>query len=62
MVNLVIKNNIRKAVKDLDKENTITSVSDEVEREIQRKVEDILQQAIKRAKANNRRTLLARDL
>ena len=59
---LIIKSNIRKVVKDLDKENSISSVADEVETALERKVEEILEAAIKRAKANKRRTLQARDL
>jgi len=59
---LIIKSNIRKVVKDLDKENSIGSVADEVEMALERKVEDILMDGIKRAKANKRRTLQARDL
>ncbi len=59
---LIIKSNIRKTVKDLDKENSVSSVADEVETALERKVEEILEAAIKRAKANNRRTLQARDL
>ncbi len=59
---LIIKSNIRKTVKELDKENSISSVADEVERALERKVEEILIDAIKRAKANGRRTLQARDL
>ncbi|MBI2043411.1 hypothetical protein HYT25_03415 [Candidatus Pacearchaeota archaeon] len=54
---LIIKSNIRKTVRNLDKEKEITSVADEVERELEKKVEDIL-----REKANGRRTLQARDL
>ncbi len=59
---LIIKSNIRKAIKDLDKENSITSVADEVELALERKVEEVLREGIKRAKANGRRTLQARDL
>lgn len=59
---LVIKSNIRKTVKDLDKEDAVSSVADEVEIALERKVEEILIDAIGRAKANNRRTLQARDL
>ena len=59
---LIIKSNIRKTVKELDKENSISSVADEVERALERKVEEVLIDAIKRAKANGRRTLQARDL
>jgi len=59
---LIIRSNIRKVVKELDRENTISSVADEVETELEKKVEDILFNAIKRAKANGRRTIQARDL
>ena len=61
-MSLIIKSNIRKTVKDLDKEKAVSSVADEVERALERKVEDILIQAIERAKSNKRRTLQARDL
>ena len=61
-MNLIIKSNIRKVVKDLDKENSISSVAEEVEIALERKVEEILIAGINRAKANNRRTLQARDL
>ena len=59
---LIVKNNIRKVVKELDKENAVSSVAEEVGLELERKVEDILEKAINRAKANNRRTIQARDL
>jgi histone H3/H4 len=59
---LIIKSNIRKIVKDLDKENSISSVADEVETALERKTEEILENGIKRARANGRRTLQARDL
>jgi len=61
-MSLIIKSNIRKVVKDLDTENSISSVAEEVETALDRKVEEILVNAIARAKANNRRTLQARDL
>mgnify|MGYP001598550836 CR=1 FL=1 len=61
-MSLIIKSNIRKAVKDLDKENEITAVADEVALALERKTEDILRDGIKRAKANGRKTLQARDL
>ena len=59
---LIIKSNIRKTVKEIDKENSISSVADEVETTLERKVEEILESAIKRARANGRRTLQSRDL
>ncbi len=59
---LIVKSNIRKVVKELDKENAVSSVADEVEAAMEKKVEELLIEAIKRAKANQRRTLQARDL
>lgn len=59
---LIVKNNIRKVVKELDKENSVSSVAEEVGMALERKVEELLENAIKRAKANGRRTLQARDL
>ena len=59
---LIVKNNIRKVVKNLDKEGAISSVADEVGTALEMKVEELLENAIKRAKANGRRTIQARDL
>lgn len=59
---LIVKNNIRKVVKELDKENSVSSVAEEVGPALERKVEELLSEAIKRAKANKRRTIQARDL
>ncbi len=57
MVNLVIKSNIRKAVKD-----KIANVAEEVEEALNKKIQEILDKAVERAKANQRKTLHARDL
>jgi len=59
---IIVKSNIRKVVKELDKDNAISSVADEVGTALERKVEDILREGVKRAKENKRRTLQARDL
>ncbi len=59
---IIVKSNIRHLVKELDKENTISSVADEVGMALERKVEDILMAGIKRAKENKRKTLQGRDL
>ena len=59
---LIIKNNIKKVVRELDKENAVTSIASDVGTALERKVEELLLEAIKRAKANGRRTLQARDL
>jgi len=56
-VNLIIKSNIRKAVKD-----KISNVAEEVEQALNKKVQEILNEACERAKANGRKTLHARDL
>ena len=74
---LIVKSNIKKVVKELqrtkssqsstigserDKENSVTSVAEEVGMALERKIEKLLADAIERAKANQRRTLQARDL
>jgi len=59
---LIIKSNIRKVVKELDKEGAVSSIAEEVGTALERKVEEVLRDAIKRAKANKRRTLQARDI
>ena len=59
---LIVKSNIKKVVKELDKENAVSSVAEEVGIALERKVVEVLTEAIKRSKANGRRTLQARDL
>jgi histone H3/H4 len=59
---LIVKSNIRKVVKELDKKGEISSVADEVGTALEKKVEELLINGIERAKANKRRTLQARDL
>ncbi len=61
-MSLIVRSNIKKVVNELDKDNSVSSVAEEVGIELEKKVEDILEAAIKRAKANGRRTLQARDL
>ena len=62
MGRLIKENNIRKVIEELDKEKSVSSVARDVSKELERIVEDVLRDGIKRAKANNRRTLLGRDL
>ncbi len=59
---LIVKSNIKKVIKELDKEKSVSSVAEEVGMALERKVEELLSEGIKRAKANGRRTLQARDL
>jgi len=56
-INLVVRSNIRKALKD-----KIPNVAEEVEEALNEKVHKLLDEAVERAKANQRRTLHARDL
>jgi len=59
---LIVRNNIKKVVKELDKENKVPNVAEEVGTELEKVAREILSKAIERAKANQRRTLQARDL
>jgi histone H3/H4 len=59
---LIVKSNIKKVVKELDKSNKVSSVAEEVGMELEKVVEDVLIKGIERAKKNHRRTLHARDL
>ncbi len=54
-IDLIIKSKIKSAVPDM-------MVAAEVSDALNKKVLKILGEAVQRAKANNRRTLLARDL
>lgn len=62
MTGIIVKSKIREVVKKLDEENVVNNVAEEVEAALEKKVEDNLKEAIQRAKANQRKTLLARDL
>jgi len=62
MSRLIIKNNIKKVVKELDKENSVGNIASDVAEALEKKVEALLEDGVKRAKANNRRTLFGRDL
>lgn len=59
---IVVKSNIKKVVKELDKYDSVSSIAEEVGAELEKRVEELLLKAIKRARANKRRTLQARDL
>ena len=56
-INLIVRSNIRKALK-----GKIDNVAEEVEEALNQKVLADLDKAIERAKANQRKTLHARDL
>lgn len=56
-INLIVRSNIRKALKE-----KIDNVAEETEEALNEKVHELLDTAVSRAKANQRRTLQARDL
>jgi len=62
MTGIIVKSKIRDVVKQIDEAGEITNVAEDVEEALEGKVNEILERAIKRAKANQRKTLLARDL
>jgi len=62
MTGIIVKSQVRKKIKELDEENAVGNVAEEVEEALEKKVEEILKKGIERAKANQRKTLLARDL
>lgn len=62
MTGIIVKSKIRQIVKQLDEEGNIRNVAEEVEPALEKKVEEVLKKGIERAKANQRKTLLARDL
>ena len=49
-------------MKEIDTENIIGNVANEVEEELEIKVNEILEKGIERARKNQRKTLLARNL
>jgi len=55
MVDIIVKSKIRDAVSGMN-------VSAEVAHALNKKVNDVLERAVERAKANGRRTIHARDI
>jgi len=62
MTGIIVKSKIREIVKELDPEKIVNNVAEEFEETLEKKVREDLKKAIERAKANQRRTLLSRDL
>ena len=62
MPGTVVRTKIKEIVKKLDEENIVNNISEEVGPALDQKIEEILKRAIERAKANQRKTLFARDL
>jgi len=62
IMGLINKSQIKKVIKEIDKEGNVSSVGEEVGTVLERKVQEILEKGIERAKGNNRRTLQGKDL
>ena len=62
MTNIIVKSKIKEVVRQLDEEGNVNNIAEEVGEALDKKVEEILTEAVKRAKANQRKTLFARDL
>lgn len=62
MTGIIVKTKIKEIVKAVDEENLVNNISEEVGPALDKKVEEILKRAVQRAKANQRKTLFARDL
>ena len=62
MTGITVRTKIKEIVKKIDEEGIVNNISEEVGDALDKKVEDILRDAVKRAKANQRKTLFARDL
>ncbi len=61
MVNLIIKSKIKDAVKETGT-TEIKNIAEEVSDALNNKIKKIIEEAVKRAEANHRKTLHARDL
>jgi len=62
MTGIIVKSKIKEIVKKLDEEGKVGNIAEEVGPALDEKVKGILKEGIERAKKNQRRTLLARDL
>lgn len=62
MTGIVVRTKIKEVVGELDSEKAVNNVSDEVGPALDEIVKEILKKGIERAKKNQRRTLMARDL
>lgn len=61
-MNIIIKSNIKKMVRELEPTNAISSVTKEYKERLEKKVIQLIEDSIERAKENRRRSLQARDL
>jgi len=62
MTGIIVRTKIKEIVQEVDGEGVVNNISEEVGPAIDEKVKQIIKEAVKRAKANQRKTLFARDL
>jgi histone H3/H4 len=61
---IIVKTRLTAAVKDYSKKKgySVNSVSDDVLPQLNKKVTNLVEEAVERAHANNRRTVMQKDL
>lgn len=62
MTGIIVKSKIKEIVKKIDSENIVNNIGSDVGDELEKITEEILRKGIDRAKKNQRKTLMARDL
>ena len=62
MTGIIVRSKIKEIVKKVDESNSVNNIAEEVGGALDNKVEEILKNAVKRARANQRKTLFARDI
>ncbi len=62
MTGIIVRSKIKEIVKKIDPQEEISSIGSDVGDELEKMTEEILRRGIDRAKKNQRRTLMARDL
>jgi len=62
MTGIIVRTKIKDIVKEVDESGVVNNISEDVGPAIDEKVKQMIKEAVKRAKANQRKTLFARDL
>ena len=62
MTGIIVRSKIKEIVKKIDPQEEISSIGSDVGDELERIAEELLRKGVERAKKNQRKTLLARDL
>ncbi|MBS3093407.1 NFYB/HAP3 family transcription factor subunit [Candidatus Pacearchaeota archaeon] len=62
MTGIVVRSKIKEIIKKIDPEETVNNIAADIGDTLDKMVEEILQKGIDRARKNQRKTLLSRDL